>query len=194
MPQINLLKEKRSNPRALQPLIIGINFLLMAVVLGLIAYYGWMYFTVKSNTKNTVELQANIGKEKNAALKSPDRQQLLARQAQLKELEGIVAKHSYWSALLPSLAKVTLKEAQFMTVKIDTANLLNISVSVPNTESLDKFLQVFDLPEYNKNFYNLKIGSISNGQKEDKLLTKFDVRMNYNPELLKYSAVKNGFQ
>ncbi len=194
MPQINLLKEKNSNPRALQGMLAIVNIILIVIILGLGAYYGWMYFSVKSNNNNILDIQDKISKEKSAALKQPDRQQLLTRQAQLKELEGLIAKHPYWSAMLPQLATVTLKEASYMSVKLDTAGFLDVSVTVPNTESLDKFLQIFDLPEYYKNFYNLKIGSISNGQKDNKLLTKFDLRMNYNPDLLKYSAVSEKFK
>ncbi len=170
------------------------NVVLIVVILAMLGFYVWMRFSIQKDNAQAADYQSQIAKEKATALSSPDRKELLTRQAQLKSLQDIILKHPYWSLILPKLADVTLKKANYMSVKIESTGVLGLSVEVPDTEQLDKFLQIFDLPEYNKYFYNVRIGSISNGQVGDKLLTSFDLKMNYNPELLKYSpgdALKN---
>jgi len=49
-------------------------------------------------------------------------------------------------------------------------------------------LQVFDLPDFYSNFYDIHIGSIGKTQVGNQLMTKFDVTMKYNPNLLQYNS------
>ena len=166
--------------------------ILALVLLGLIIYYAWIFVAIG-------QVKDKIGKEQQAIADAqakanavPNREQIYTRQAQLQQLDTLVANHPYWSQIFPALAKVTLKKADYSTIQVSKEGELTMTVSVPSLQDIDKFLQVFDQPEFNKNFNNLRMGSFHKvqdsaapGQQAATQYT-FDVKMNFNPALLRY--------
>lgn len=185
--QINLLKQTNSSPASFDQIITwGFRVCLLGFVL-LLAYYGWLWNDNRSTSKRIMSLEQQVTVQKADIAKDKGRQEVLVRQLQLKELGKIIDTHLYWSQLIPELAKVTLKNASYVSIKGLSDGNLTLSVVVPTTEDLDKFLQVFDdTPKFNKYFVNLRIGPINRIQSGDGLSTKFDIRLNYDPSLLKY--------
>ena len=188
MAQINLLKQQKKNSIDIWQIIASGSVKVLALVLvAVLAYYGYLFYQAHQKSAALVALQQQISAEQRDLSSNPDQNELYTRQQQLQQLMTLVNSHPYWSNLLPALAKATLRSSNYLTLQAMNDGSLTLSVSVPTTEDLDKFLQVFDIPEFNKNFYDVKIGSIGKTQVGNELLTKFDVNMKYNPSLLQYS-------
>ncbi len=115
-----------------------------------------------------------------------NRDELYTRQAQLQQFDGLIGKHLYWSNLFPALAKVTLKQASFTSISATKDGQLDVAVSVPDLLAVDKFLQVFDRPEFNANFNNLRIGAVGKIVSGGQTAYSFDARFNFNSSLLQY--------
>ncbi len=191
MAQINLLKQQAGPSRNIWEIASKILVRITAVILlALITYYGWLYFRSKSIDKQIVKLQVQIENDQKKAFEAPERAELLTRQQQLKSLDGLIAQHIYWSQLMPKLAGSTLKKATYSNLRITSDGKLNLSVTVPTISDLDKYLQVFDLPEINKYFSNVRIGSFQNVQSKDSTSVRFDVMMDYNPQITKFGGIK----
>lgn len=185
MAQINLLKQKQaSSSDALQTITSLVVKFLVALLVGLIAYYAFLLYRTSSEAKKAVSLEQQISDKGKQLASRPERNELLTRQQQLKELNTLVSAHPYWSGMLPAMAKVMLTTANVVSFKALQDGTIAMTVTVPNISDVERFLQVFDLPEFNNNFYNIRIGSLGKSQSGDSLLISFDVRMNYNPALL----------
>lgn len=185
MAQINLLKQKQASSSDTLQTITGlvVKFLILVLV-GLVAYYAFLVFRSSSETKKALSLEEQIAAKGKQLASRPERDELLTRQQQLKELNTLVNAHPYWSGVLPAMAKVMLTTANVVNFKAVQDGTITMGVTVPTITDVEKFLQVFDLPEFNNNFYNIRIGSLGKSQSGDSLLVSFDVRMNYNPALL----------
>ena len=160
------------------------------VVLGvLVVYYIWQFVALASVNKQITQTQTKINNEKQEALSTQNRDQLLVRQQQIKSLQGIIASHPYWSQMFPELAKVTLKTASYSSLRVGLADNLNLSVTVPSLADLDKYMMVFDQPEFNKNFYNIRINGFTKVQGIGAAApsVQFQVEMSYNPSLIQYT-------
>lgn len=156
----------------------------------LIIYYGWLNYSSSKLTKEILTTQQKLKQEANDALAISQRDEVLTRQLQLKTLQGAIGQHVYWSQLLPELARVTLKTASYTSLKVGDDSTLSLNASVPTLGDLDKYLQVFDRPEFNKYFSNVRIGGYSKAQGIEGgpgRLT-FDVVMNFDPSVLSYKA------
>jgi hypothetical protein len=190
MAQINLLKQS-SAPNNLWQVVPKFLVKFFAVVLiGLIAYYAWLYFQFKS-IENKIEASLiQINSDRQEALNSPQRDELLTRQSQLKYLDGIISQHLYWSQLLPKLANVTLKKAAYVNLNMGSVGKLTLSVNVPTLADMDKYLQIFDLPEVNKYFSDVRIGSYHKVLGKTSESISFEVNMQYNPSILQYTATE----
>jgi len=186
--QINLLKQQDSTSNFGQFLPGLFVKVLTVAVICLFAYYGWLFLKAKKLVNNISAAEKTISDSKTQAATMPGRDELLTRQAQLKELSGLISKHTYMSQLIPALAKVTLKTAIYTSLKSAGDGNMTLSVALPDMNELDKFLQVFDRPEFSKNFNNLRIGSIHKVQSNGRLYYKFDVIMTYNTSLLNYNG------
>jgi len=184
MAQINLLKQKQVSFDSLQIVTsLAVKFLFLILV-GLVAYYAFLLYRISSETKKFFSIEQQISDKGKQLAARPERNELLTRQQQLKELNTLVGAHPYWSGMLPAMAKVMLKTANVVTFKALKDGTVTMSITVPAITDVEQFLQVFDLPEFNNNFYNIRIGSLGRSQSGDALLISFDVRMNYNPALL----------
>ncbi|MBI5530615.1 MAG: hypothetical protein HY918_03900 [Candidatus Doudnabacteria bacterium] len=192
MPQINLLKQNinRSNNWASNiPNIIA--KILWAVFVLVVLYYGWIYFSSVKVSKEIVSTQEKINTEKQAILSMDKRNEVLTRQLQLKDLDGAIAKHIYWSQLFPELARVTLKTANYSSLTAGTDGDLVLRASVPTIGDLDKFTQIFDSSSFNQNFSNVRIGGFSKAQDASgSSAVTFDVRIQYDPSIVQYKEKK----
>jgi hypothetical protein len=144
-----------------------------------------MYVYGRLNNKKLTSIQSDIKSAQSEALNNKDRNELVTRQEQLKNLDGLIKKHLYWSYLLPELARVTLKSAQYTEIEAKSDGKLNLAVTLPNYEEVEKFMQMFDLPEYNQQFSNVRILDINNVQTNTTLQTELRLELNFNPEYIK---------
>ena len=143
MAQINLLKQQDSSSNFGHFLPGFFVKALTLAVICLFVYYGWLYFKAKKLVNNINVSEKVISDSKTQAATMPGRDELLTRQAQLKELSDLISKHIYFSQLIPALAKVTLKTAVYTSLKTSGDGSLILSVALPDMNELDKFLQVF---------------------------------------------------
>lgn len=188
MAEINLLKTPSAG-QSLMEKLPGIVIKLLAVLaLAVLGYYGYLFVKVKSVNKQAGETQTAIAQSKNEALAMPGREEFLVRQAQLKEYGGLVASHDYISKLFPSLAKVTLKSAYYTSMNMTSDGKLTLTAMVPDLQSLDKFLQVFNQPEVSKNFNNVRTSGFSKQQTADGTAYTFQLLMDFNPALISAAA------
>ena len=159
--------------------IVGLVLLLSLFAYGFLFYRGW------SLDNKIAESQTKIDEYKADFKNSDQREELLTRQEQLKNVDQLIDKHMYWSALLPELAKVTLTSAKYTSIQTNSDGILDLSVTFPSYTEAEKYLQVFDLPEYNKNFSNVRVKSLSKTQQDDLLKTTMNIELTLSPELLK---------
>nr|MDQ3018735.1 hypothetical protein [bacterium] len=102
-----------------------------------------------------------------------------------KELNILIKDHLYWSYILPELARVTLKSAKYTAIEAESTGKLNLTVSLASYDDLDKFLQIFDLPEYNQQFSNVKVMSLVKTQQEDVVETVARLQLTFNPAYIR---------
>lgn len=190
MAQINLLKQnKPSELNNLEFFSILSKFALVGI-LCVLAYYGWLIYRYKSAEKEISSLQANILRQKQELAQIQRRDEVLVRQAQIKEFDSLISGHIYWSQLMPELAKVTLKQASYMSFKAVDVGTISLAVQVPTIAELDKYLQVFNSPKLNPYFSDLKVGGISRVQDEKDSHVRVDVQLKYDPGLLNFQNIK----
>ncbi len=190
MSQINLLKQKTNSSNWSQTGMKALVRVMAAGLLCLILYYGWLNYNSSKLTKDILTTQQKLKQEADDALTISQRDEVLTRQLQLKTLQGAIGSHVYWSQLLPELARVTLKTASYTSLKVGDDSTLMLNASVPSLSDLDKYLQVFDRPEFNKYFSNVRIGGYSKAQGAEGgsgRLT-FEVVMNFDSSVLEYKA------
>ena len=187
MPEINLLKQNTSSGSFSDSAPKIFAWVLLLVLICLVGFYVWLYFQSKSIEEQAKTLQQSMANKKKEALEMEERDELLTRQAQLKALTGLVGGHVYWSQLLPEIAEVTLKTASYASLTAGGADgRISLETTVPSLVDLDKFMQVFDLPQFNKNFNDIRIGGFNKAQTKDGSSIKFRVDMKYNPQIIQY--------
>jgi len=81
-----------------------------------------------------------------------------------------------------------LKNASYLSFRAENQGSINLAVQLPTMTDLDKFLQIFDSAKINKYFTDLKMSGISKVVEKDQNYLKVDVRLKYDPVLLKYKA------
>jgi len=184
MAQINLLKQKTSSQNFWEffpSLMVKILFL---VVLAVIGYYVWLYLQIRS-TENSIAEEKQASSLAGQGVKDvANRDEIYTRQAQLQQLDGLISKHLYWSYIFPALAKVTLKQAGYSSITVTSAGQISLSVTVADFDSIDKFIQVFDQPEFSQNFNNLKVGAFH--KEGDNAGYAFDAVLNFNKAIMNY--------
>lgn len=188
--QINLLKQKTSSDSVWQTAASILTKLLLLGVLALVGFYGWQFIQIGKIEQKITAAQLAISQAQQSVATITNRDELYTRQAQLQQQEGLVSKHLYFSNLFPALARVTLREASYNSITATKEGQLDIQVMVPDLLTVDKFLQVFDRPEFNVNFNNLRIGSVQKNTEGSPTGYSFDARFNFNPALLQYQDPK----
>ena len=190
MAQINLLKQANGAGNfgdKIPKILARVLFLFLAL---LAAYYIWLFLSFRNTENKIVQTRKKINSEKQAALNMPERGQLFTRQSQIKALEGLISQHVYWSQLLPKLAQVTLKTASYGALSSGADGTISMSVTVPTLADLDKYMQVFDLSQFNENFSDIRIGGFSKVQGKTSSFIQFQVKMKYNPAVINYQQPK----
>ncbi len=195
MPQINLLS---SNVRRQPASLVSITPLLVKVLTGLlivlVLYYGFTWFRSKSADKQIEQLQQSINQKRSDISQNDQRNEVLTRQGQLLDLQKILNKHLYWSLFLNSeLPRVTLQAASYSSISAQSDGTVTLVVSVPTYGDLDKYLQVFNLERFNKDFNqftDVQIKSITRSQQGNSLLTSFRIEFKYNTDSITYAAVQ----
>ncbi len=186
MSEINLLHNDSDGGGA------GGNFvatfvarLLLILLIVVLAAYAALYFYNWSAEKKLTKVKQQVQSLQTEALANTERNELVTRQEQLIELETLISKHVYWSYLLPELARVTLKSARYADIEAESTGELSLSVSLPTYADVEKYLQIFDLPEYNQQFSNVRVVGIDTIQKETSIETLLRLRLTFNPEFIK---------
>jgi hypothetical protein len=185
MAQINLLgaQEKTTNyAKALSSFIAKILALILVLVL---AYYAFLFVKGNSQTKQVAKLEQEITRVEQDIQTNSDKNQVFTRQAQLKDLGLLARQHIYWSGIIPELARVTLKTASYTSFLSKENGDISMVVEVPSYEELDKFLQVFDLPQYNQQVNNVRVDSVTKVQKDDALRISAKVTFSYKTDSLR---------
>lgn len=159
--------------------------LLMVVLLLIVVFYIYLQFDQWRTNRDIADTNSAIATAQSEALKNKSRGEVVTRQGQLKELDGLLKGHMYWSYLLPELARVTLRSAKYTAIDADSNGKLSLTVSLPSYDELEKFMQIFDLPEYNKEFSNVRILSINKTQLDNTLETVVRLELTFNPSYLK---------
>ncbi|GEM_PF-780626 len=185
MAEINLLNQKSTSHANIGNLISSIVVkAVLAILLGVVVYYGYLFYKIKTTEATIIQMQNKI-KDNQEKIKNFDkRDEIITRQGQLKELKELYKNHLYWSKLIPELSRVTLRTASYLNFSATADGKVTLAAVVPDYASLDKFLSVFDLPEFNRCINDVKLLNISKSQRADTLETKFDLQLKYNPELI----------
>jgi len=186
--EINLLKQnvpKSGYGNNLPSLLV--KFLVVLGV-GLVGYWGFLYFNSRKVANEVESTQTALEAAKAQAVNFKDRNEILTRQAQLKTLDSLITGHPYWSHLLPALAKVTLKTSSYSAIRANGDGNIILSVRVPSLQDLDKYLQVFDLQQFNQNFSDVRIGAFHEEPNGQTTNIRFDVKMKYNTTVLNYNS------
>lgn len=186
MSEINLLQSRIEEGGVnSNPIIKIVAKLLMLLVVVAVGLYITLIISSWLTKKKLVDVNKKIQNVQSSAIANKDRIELVTRQEQLSELETLIKNHKYWSVLLPELARVTLKTAKYSEIDAQDDGKLELSIKLPNYEEIEKFLQIFDLPEYNQQFSNVRIISINRVLTESRVETELNLELTFNPEFIK---------
>ena len=186
MPDINLLQTQSSDPgEAVNNVARVFARLLLIAVIGVIVAYAVLYFIGWRSQSTLDKTNMQVQSRQAETLGNVGREELVTRQEQLKELETLVDQHVYWSYLMPELARVTLQSAQYTNIEANSDGKLTMTVTLPSYQDIEKYLQIFDLPEFNQQFSNVRIVGIEKTQSEGSLQTQLTVQLMFNPAFIK---------
>ncbi len=185
MAQINLLgthAPKVQYSSLISSFIVkGLGIILALLLL----YYGYLVLAAGQQKKTITTLEEEVATIEQQFNNNQQKNQLFTRQTQLKDLELLLKRHVYWSGIIGELSRVTLKASSYSSFTVTDEGSIQASVEVPNYVELDKFLQVFDLPQFNKQVSNVKIRSITKVQRENALSISAKIEFNYNADSLR---------
>lgn len=187
MADINLLgsdsNRASSANNGLVPRVVA-RLMMIFLIVAVAVYAGLFLLSFLSN-RSLSTAQKQIDDLQTAALASKDRNELVTRQEQLQQLNTLIDRHVYWSYMLPELARVTLKSARYSEISATADGKMELGVLLPSYSDIEKFMQIFDLPEYNKQFSNVRIVGIDNTQNGTTIETKLRLELTFDPKLLK---------
>lgn len=185
MSEINLLQTQTTFHQVKEK---GKRWLLRVatlVFLLTLALYGYLFYRDWSGQNQIAEHQAVIAEAQTSLENNKERAELITRQGQLKSVNQLLDEHLFWSGVLPELARVTLSSAEYSVIETSEEGDLNLSVTVPTYADAEKYLQVFDLPEYNRYFSNVRVMALTRSQKDTSLQTTMRLQLTLDPALLK---------
>jgi hypothetical protein len=159
--------------------------ILAAVLVLVLLYYGFLRLQISRTNGAIRDTQAKTSQLEADVLTGKNRGEVITRQGQVQNLNTLIKSHVYWSGLLPELAHVTLKSASYAGFTADTAGTLNLDIIVPNYAEADKYIQVFDLPQFNQQFSDVKILSISKIQTGSTVQTEMKLQLKFNPQFIR---------
>lgn len=164
---------------------IFIARLLLILVIVAAVVYVLLYISTWRNGSKLATVNQEVQSLQAEVSANQDRNELVTRQEQLSELETLISKHVYWSYLLPELARVTLKSARYTEIEAESDGKLNLSVSLPSYGDVEKYMQIFDLPQYNQQFSNVRVMGIDTVQKDAAIEILLRVQLTFNPDYIK---------
>ena len=186
MPEINLLgssqKSKGSVLQNLVPLLNKVFVVLLVLVMGI---YGFLWYRGQADATATNQINDRIGQAQKALLNDPNRNELLTRQSQLRDLDSLTKNHFYWSILLKALPKMDLRSAVLESFTADSQGMATMVVSVSSYADLDKFLQVFNFDDVNKTFGDIQIRSVSKTEQDGVTAIKAKIQLRHRLDYLK---------
>lgn len=185
MAQINLLTSDAKQPSNGGGVVSIAAKVLIAILILAVVWYGYLFISVNRTGKDIENTKNDIAQAQSSILADQGRAELLTRQSQLKDATNLISGHIYWSNLFDELPKSTLQGVSYRAITTTHDGTVTVEFSVPSYEDLDKFLQVFDLPEYNKNFSNIKLLSISKAQEGSSLQIAVKMQLTFNTAALK---------
>jgi hypothetical protein len=188
LAQINLLKQNSGSSNFQSGFPKLLNKILIALLVLTIVYYGYLIWKSSQTLKAGAAVQYQINRDRTAALNLGQRNAVLTRQSQLKAYAGTIASHVYWSQLMPVLASSTLSSAIYSSLRASPDGSLDLTVTVPSLQDLDKYLQVFDQPQYNQYFSNIRISAFHKVQSASGNGLQFEVKFNFNQNIIKYAG------
>ncbi len=185
MADINLLSTDSQKFNFAQK---GVGLLIKAllVVLALVLlYYGYLWVQISRTNKAVQAAQVKTSQVEAEALTRKDRAEIVTRQGQLQSLDGLIKNHLYWSGLLPELARVSLKSASYTSFTAEAAGTLSLDVAVPTYADADKYIQVFNLPQFNQQFSDVKVLSIGKVQQGSTEQINMKLEVKFNPDFIR---------
>ncbi|MDE2311926.1 MAG: hypothetical protein KGJ93_02440 [Patescibacteria group bacterium] len=187
MAQINLLKQKSPSENLAGVLPKIIANVLVAAVLGLGVYYGWLWYRISQTEHAISSGQQALAKAAESVKDISGREEVYTRQAQLKQYNTLVAGHLYWSHLFPALAAATLKGSSYSSMRVTSEGTLQLSVTLSDLNAVDKYIQVFDQPQFNKYFSNLVVNGLKRTGIGPDSPYDLEARLTFDKSLLNYS-------
>lgn len=157
---------------------------LIGVLVLIILYYGYLRWEINHTKSTTSALEAKTVKLTAEAMGRKDRDEIVTRQGQLQSLDGLIKNHVYWSDFLPELARVSLSSSTYASFLADATGVLDVTVVVPTYADADKYVQVFDLPQFNTQFSDLRILSMSKVQEVNLVATQLKLELKFNPNFI----------
>ncbi len=186
MAEINLLGNDTIDPASITAKSLRlVSSLLFAVLLLMLLSYGYFSFSSWGNGNKIEDVQKKTSAATQEVAQNPQRLEVVTRQGQIQEVNSLLSKHLYWSYLLPELSRVTLSSAGYTRITADDKGKLDLTVAVPTYQDLEKYLQVFNLPEYHQNFSNVRITSISRTSVNEQLAIQAQIRLDFDPKFLR---------
>ena len=186
MADINLLQNSGNNKKPLTSVSASLAVKIAGLILILVlAYYAYLWFAHSRANKDLSAWTLKTSQAQSQAINEPGRQELITRQGQIKELDSLITHHVSWSYLLPELARVTLGSTTYANVSAKSDGTLQVTVNAPSYAELDKYLQVFNLPQFNQQFSDVKVLSITKAQEGSNLQTQMKLELLFNPQFIK---------
>jgi hypothetical protein len=159
--------------------------ILGGILILLLLFYGYTWLQMRRTQSALASVQTQMNRAQSEAINMKDRGQLITRQGQVQALDTLIKNHLYWSYLLPELARVTLRSASYSTIGADANGVLSLTVNLPSYAEADKYLQVFDLPQYSQQFSDVKVLSITKAQVGSTAQTQLKLQLKFNPEFIR---------
>ena len=184
MAQINLLDSEaqtsfKGHGYSWLTRVIGVLLILVVLI------YVYFYFHHRSLQNKINQVRGKTVAAQNEITHNTARGELLTRQGQLVSLNPLLKNHVYWSGLLPELARVSLRQSAYTSIEAVSNGNLILSVKLPTYADMDKFLQIFDLPEYNRQFSNVRVLSINKAAEQGQNSYLMRVQLTFSTDFIK---------
>lgn len=185
MADINLLSNNGGSSSFSKSRASWVVRILSVIMVLVILYYGYLFIAIRSSNNQLADWKSKTVQAQADAISRKDRAELLTRQGQLQNINTLIKDHMYWSYLLPELARITLKSANYTSIAADSKGLLTLTVTANSYSELDKYLQVFNLPEFNKQFSDVKVLSLTKSQENSTVQNTMNLQLKFNPDFIR---------
>lgn len=186
MSEINLLKTTTATTTDVGSKVTRIAIrALLGILILVIGFYVFLFLAQWSTNKKIRIANEAVQQVQTEVMNNKARQEVVTRQGQVKAANDLIANHSYWSKLLPELARISLSSASYSSISADADGKLSLIVKVSSYSDLEKFMQIFDLPAYNQQFSNVKLVSVNKIQQDATIVLSAGIELTFDPNYLK---------